>query len=170
MTSASFGQCLSVINGSKSFPFPPDRYNKYLYVDGSFDVNNAFDIDKTVSEPQGLDFDVEMGYRKGAFAYYAYYGGYDKINYENYGVGVDYYLMDSRTFDVSMGVNLGAVDRNDIAHFAYAVRLKPIYDVTDMFAVYARAQWQQRPDRNMLSNNTPGIFEVSLGVQLKFLR
>jgi hypothetical protein len=167
---SSFGQCLSVIRGSSSFPFPPDRYNKYFYLDGSFDINNAFNIDQTEMEPQGIDYDVEAGYRKGFWAYYAYFGEYRKINYVNYGLGIDYYLVESRIFDLAAGANVGAVRTvPDVTHFAYAIRLKPILELTNEVSIYTKVQYQQRPDRALLSDNVPGLVEVYAGVTLKFL-
>lgn len=165
VTTSSFGQCLSVINGSKSFPFQYDKYTTYFYLDGSVDVNNAFDIVKTNTEPQGMDFDVEAGYRKGLAAYYAYYGGYNKIGYQNFGIGADIYLLESVKFDLSTGVNIGGIERttSDLTHFAYAIRLKPIYAISDIVGVYTKVQYQQRPDRDI-----HGIFEVYAGLQFKF--
>lgn len=167
LTTTSFGQCASIINGSKSFGFQHDRYTTYFYLDGSFDVNNAFDIDKTTSEPKGFDFDVEAGYRKGLAAYYAYYGAYNKINYQNFGVGVDIYLLETPKFDLSTGVNVGGITRtsfNDPTHFAYAIRLKPMYDISNVVGIYTKVQYQQRPDNLYVH----GIFEVSAGLQFRF--
>jgi hypothetical protein len=164
-----FGQCLSVINGSKSRPFPPDKYNTYGYLEGTFDVNNAFNVFKSNSEPWGLDFDGEIGYRKGYWVVYGYYGEYRKINYFNFGAGVDYIFLESRIFDIATGINFGAVNaRDEISRFAYAVRIKPALDINDVISIVGRLQYQQRPDRWDKNYKVHGLIEFSAGLQFKF--
>lgn len=164
LSATSFAQCLSVINGSKSFPFPPDRYNTYFYIDGSLDVLNAFDKNDTNNEVRGLDFDVEMGQRKDFLAVYAYYGEFNNMDYKNFGLGLDLYLYESRTLDIAFGPSIGGIHvGGGVTHFAYALRFKPILAMTDAVAVYSKLQFQQRPD--LVDEH--GIFEVAAGIQFK---
>jgi hypothetical protein len=157
LTTISFGQCLSVINGSKSFPFPPDRYNTYTYIDAGFDLGRAFDKDGS------LDYDVELGYRKAFMGVYGFFGEHRAKTYKNYGVGVDFFLYDSRTFDVSIGPQVGAIYRGwGPNHFTYAFRVKPTLALTNEFLLFTRFQYQNRPDLYR-----QGVFETSLGVQFK---
>lgn len=168
----SFSQCLSVLNRSKSHPFPSDRYNSYTYLDGSIDINNAFNVFESNSEPQGLDFDIELGERKGMFGYYVFYGNYSKIEYHNFGAGVDYYVLESRAFDISAGLNLGGIKysgdslnipgRDEATYFAYAVRVRPTLDLTNTLSLTSRVQYQHTPYRDM-----HGIFEVAAGLMFK---
>lgn len=159
LTTVSFGQCLSIINGSKSRPFPPDRYNTYMYLDAGADIAQAF------SESGSLDYDVELGYRKGVFAVYGFYGEHREETYQNFGVGADFFIIEGRTFDVSVGPQVGGVYRGDgINHFAYALRIKPTLALTNEVLLFGRLQYQNRPDLKV-----EGVVEPSLGIQFKIL-
>jgi hypothetical protein len=165
LSAPMFGQCLSVINGSKSRPFPPDRYNTYLYLDGSLDVNNIFGYSSVSNEPQGLDYDLEIGYRKAFVGYYGFLGEYREIKYQNFGFGVDLFIIESRTFDVSFGPNLGGIKRDGGNWLmAYAFRVKPVLALTEEIAIFGKGQYQHRPDRNI-----HGAFELAAGIQFKIL-
>jgi hypothetical protein len=157
LTATSFGQCLSVINGSKSFPFPPDRYNTYTYIDAGVDLGLAF------SENGTLDYDVELGYRKNLIAVYGFFGEHRDNDYQNYGVGLDFFLYESRTIDVSVGPQVGAIYRGyGPNYFAYALRVKPTLALTEEVLLFGRIQYQHRPDLNRYA-----VLEPSLGVQFK---
>ena len=110
--SNGYGQCLSVINNSKSKPFSYYAPHNYYYLAGGFDLNNSMNLDKTDMEPQGFDFDIELGVRKELVSYYGYYGEYNKISYRNYGLGMDYYFLNGYVFDMSVGFNVGGIETN----------------------------------------------------------
>ena len=171
MSSIAYGQCLSTINGSKNGTSDYRYHDKpygHWYVSGAFDVNNAFNFTDSTVEPKGLDFDVEVGVRSRSMAYYGFYGEYDKINYRNYGAGVDYFVFERDDFNVSLGVNAGGIDitrpisRRVITYFAYAGRVKTIYSITSSLGVFVVGQYQQRRDRV----DVEGVFEAMVGMQL----
>jgi len=163
----SFGQCLSVINGRMSSPFDRGNLENHWYFGGQFDINNAFDIVETDTEPQGLDYDVEVGLRKYAFAYYVFYGEYAKIEYTNYGLGIDYFAINTRNIDVAIGVNAGVISKptplttGDVSYFTFAGRLKGLYSLTPYLGLTLTGQYQQRPDRDI-----NGVLEVMAGLQI----
>ena len=168
ITASTFGQCLSVINGRMSSSFNRDRESfQHFYAGVNIDLNNAFQIDETATEPKGLDYDIEIGYRDYDLAYYAFYGSYDKVDYMNYGVGVDYFLINTRSFDLGLGANIGMIKRGTpvtydrVAYFAYAGRAKGLLMLTNYLGVTLTTQYQQRPDRSI-----HGIFEVMAGIQI----
>jgi len=168
ITASSFGQCLSIINGSKSSPFDRSRESyQHFYAGVNFDVNNAFQIDETLTEPKGLDYDIEIGYRDYDLAYYAFYGSYDKVEYTNYGAGVDYFIVNTHSFNFGVGANIAMINRgtpvtyNRANYFAYAGRAKGLLLLTNYLGITLTTQYQQRPDRSI-----HGIFEVMAGVQI----
>lgn len=165
---SSYGQCASIINGSK-----PSLHYKYhdnplghWYVSGSFDVNNGLDLSQTEMEPKGLDFDVELGVRSRSFSYYAFYGEYSKIEYSNYGAGIEYFFIEDSRVDVTIGGNMGVITRDrsylnkPISYLTAAVRSKAIYDISNSIGLFLTGQYQLRPDRNI-----HGIFEPMMGIQ-----
>ena len=178
MSSITYGQCLSVINGSKngsgSYKYHDNPYGHW-YIAGMVDLNNAFDIDETVHEPQGIDYDVEVGVRNRNFAYYIFYGGYKaerggfKVDFNNYGAGVDYFLLERGRAKLAVGANAGLWIKNstalsgtmeDISYFTYAIRVKPVYKINKSIGLFLIGQYQHRPDRTF-----SGIFEVLGGLQ-----
>jgi len=168
ITASSFGQCLSIINGSNSSPSNHNRESyQHFYAGVIFDVNNAFQIDETRTEPKGLDYDIEIGYRDYDLAYYVFYGSYNKVEYTNYGVGADYFVINTRSFDLGLGANIGMIDRatpvtyDRINYLAYAGRAKGLLLLTNYLGITLTTQYQQRPDRSI-----HGIFEVLAGLQI----
>lgn len=164
---SAFAQCPSIINDSKSFSSGRAGSENHWYFGGQFDINNAFDIVETKTEPQGLDFDVEIGIRKYAFAYYVFYGEYAEREYTNYGLGIDYFVMNTRNIDVAIGVNTGVISKpttltmGDVSYFTFAGRLKGLYSFTEYLGLTLTGQYQQRPDRGI-----NGVFEVLAGIQI----
>ena len=166
MSSIAYGQCLSTINGSKNgtsdYKYHDNPYGHW-YVSGAFNVDNAFKYTDT----KGLDFDVEVGVRSRSMAYYGFYGEYDEINYRNYGAGVDYFVFERGNLDISLGVNAGGIDiirpisGRVVTYFAYAGRVKTIYNITNSIGVFAVGQFQQRYDRV----DVEGIVEGMVGIQ-----
>lgn len=168
ISASGFSQCISVINNSKSSPFQQDENNKYFYLDASFDVQKGFNIGQTIYEPQGVDYDLELGTRANAFGYYVFYGEFRKMEYSNYGLGIDYYFMESKTFDVAIGANVGGAKINDVTYLGYALRVKPIIDITNRIAIYGKFQYQQIPGIRTSNNKTVnGVFEPYMGIQFK---
>jgi len=168
ITASSFGQCLSIINGRKSSPSNHSRESyQHFYAGFNFDVNNAFQIDETRTEPRGLDYDIEIGYRDYDLAYYAFYGNYNKVEYTNYGAGVDYFVINTRSFDLGLGANIAMINRGTpvtydrINYLAYAGRAKGLLLLTNYLGLTLTTQYQQRPDRSI-----HGIFEVMAGIQI----
>ena len=168
ITASSFGQCLSIINGRKSSPSNHSRESyQHFYAGFNFDVNNAFQIDETRTEPRGLDYDIEIGYRDYDLAYYAFYGDYNKVEYTNYGAGVDYFVFERGNLDVLLGVNVGGIDITSpisgrrVTYFAYAGRVKTIYNINNSIGIFAVGQYQQRYDRA----DVEGIVEGMIGIQ-----
>jgi len=171
MSGITYGQCLSTINNSKtelaSYKYH-DNPNGHWYVSGAFDVNNAFNFTNSTVEPKGIDFDVELGVRSRKIAYYVFYGEYDEINYRNFGAGVDYFVFERGNLDASLGVNVGGIDITRpisgrvVTYFAYAGRIKTIYNITNSIGVFAVGQFQNRYDREI-----KGIVEGMIGLQLQ---
>ena len=177
ITASSFGQCLSIINGSKSSPFDRSRESyQHFYAGVNLDVSNAFQIDETRTEPRGLDYDIEIGYRDYDLAYYAFYGNYKEKEYTNYGIGVDYFIVNTKSFDLGLGANVGVINKPSsytdsagidrmteypVSYFAYAGRVKGLLMLTNYLGVTLTTQYQQRPDRSI-----HGIFEVMAGIQI----
>jgi len=170
MSSITYGQCTSIINNSKngggSYKYHDNPYGHW-YVSGAFDVNNAFNFTDSTVEPKGLDFDVEVGVRSRSMAYYGFYGEYDEINYRNYGAGVDYFVFERGNLDVLLGVNVGGIDITSpisgrrVTYFAYAGRVKTIYNINNSIGIFAVGQYQQRYDRA----DVEGIVEGMIGIQ-----
>lgn len=153
-----YSQCPSIINASKN-----------MYQDRSVDlyVNPSFDLKKITDE--GVDFDVEAGAKLGALVLYGFYGNHNAVDYTNYGGGIDYQLINGYLVDIYAGVNVGGIDTptnltvNEVSYFAYAVRAKTLYEMTNRVGLTLVGQYQQRPDMP----NTDGIFELSAGIQIK---
>lgn len=179
-TNFGYGQCISIINGSGGGGGFQYRYHDnpvgHWYVSAAIDLNNAFDVNETLYEPQGLDYDIEVGVRSRSFVYYIFYGGYKaerenfKVDFNNYGVGVDYFLVDDDKIKLAIGMNGGAWvknstaptgDKKDVTYLAYAARIKPIYKINKSVGLFLIVQYQQRPDRTI-----DGIFDVMGGLQL----
>lgn len=147
---------------------------EYIYVDFSLDLNNAFDINKTLYEPQGLDYDLEIGIRQGNWNPYAFYGAFEKKNYQNYGVGLDYVFLrgnerfpNQMNFEIGGGINIGGIARQEFNNpretfFGYAIRVKPALQLNDNVSIYTKLQYQERQDRGI-----HGVVEVYGGLLLK---
>ena len=171
ISTTSYSQCLSTINGSKSNKNFSYKYHDnpagHWYISGVADLDSALNIDKTDTEPRGLDYDVELGVRSYSFAYYFYYGEFKKTDYSNYGVGVDYYVAEYDRLDILVGANIGVVNversylPESVSYLAYAPRIKTIFNISNSVGIFAVGQYQLRPDRE-----AHGIFEVSAGIQL----
>jgi len=170
ITSTSYSQCLSTINGSKSNKNFSYKYHDnpagHWYISGEVDINNALDIDRTI-EPRGWDYDIELGVRSYSFAYYFYYGEFKKIDYTNYGFGVDYYLAEYERLDILIGANIGVINversylPESVSYLTYAPRIKTVFSISNSVGIFAVGKYQLRPDRDI-----HGIFEVSAGIQL----
>lgn len=172
LSASSYAQCPSVIERSKSSSFNHNReMYQHFYLGAQIDLNNATDMVETQTEPKGLDFDIEVGYRDYTFAYYGFLGSYGEIGYTNYGAGIDYLFVDTNLVDLWIGANAGMISRessltyDNVNYFAYAGRAKGVLAITNAIGLTITGQYQQRPDRGI-----HGIFEVTAGLQfnLKF--
>jgi len=151
---------------------------KYAYGNISIDANKIFRFNnnpRTEIQNKGIDFDVEIGARDGHVAVFIYYGRFDPIKYQNYGIGLDYfihYLRDSG-IEFSIGGAYGSILRklptgsegeSGWANFlGYSARAKTVYWILDNVAVELKFQYQQRNDIAVA-----GIYEGTVGVILKF--
>lgn len=164
---SALAQCNYVVHGSKD-------HIEYVYVDFSFDVNNALDIDNTLYEPQGLDYDLELGMRQGDLNPYVYFGEYKEVGYQNYGVGIDYIFWQSQNrvpysnkIEIGAGMNFGGITRIEPnlvsdTFFGYALRIKPTIEMNDYVSLFGKLQYQERRDRSF-----NGVYEFYFGMLLK---
>lgn len=146
------------------------------YVDFSIDANKAlgiFDNHRTEIDHRGIDFDLEIGAIEGNWAGYAFYGNFSSAKYQNYGLGVDYYLLQNRNFHIVVGPQLTMILRKYPVgingerkawgtNMAYAGRLVAVLWLTDHWGISIRIQYQRRPDINT------GILEGSIGLRYNF--
>jgi len=91
--------------------------SNYAYLDASFDGNKALgvvDNPRTKVDTRGLDWDLELGAVDDNIGVYVFYGQYYKINYQNYGVGIDYHLLSRpSSLDLSGGIYYSNIIRED---------------------------------------------------------
>lgn len=152
----------------------------YVYTELSFDANTAFgikELERTAKKDRGFDWDLELGARDRHVGVYLFYGRYDRMNYQIYGVGTDYYiqwLSNTKVLffdgvDLTLGLYYSSVMRQDVddnwGAFQSWVspKIKTIAWVGD-FSLSLQAKWQGRPDIGKR------IFEGSLGVGYRFKR
>jgi hypothetical protein len=131
-------------------------------------------IDLSNNATKVLDVDLELGARANKIGVYLYYGRFDKEDYQNYGMGVDYYLTKGDVLDIAVGASFSNVMRKQLFGLNYdrsgwgttigwASRVKAVYYVFPKFGISGRIQYQRRPDLE-----SKGIVEGSIGVMFKF--
>lgn len=122
-----------------------ERLNDYIYFKSTFDPNQAFGIidnPRTNKESYGLDYDIELGARWKSVGVYMFYGSYQEIDYQNFGIGFDVYVnwlsnvkcevnlynpftgrkgtwFKIQGIDLSVGGNIGLIGRK---HYGYKNR------------------------------------------------
>lgn len=157
---AGYSQCLSVINKSKNMYSLRADNSLQVYVGGALDLRKV---------KEGVDFDLELGVKRQALVAYVFYGNYNKVEYTNYGGGIDYQFLEGYVVDAFIGANAGAISvpttltANNVSYFAYALRIKTLSKITERIGITLTGQYQQRPDNPIKD----GIFEVNAGVQIK---
>ncbi len=150
ISSISYGQCVSIINGSKNslggYKYHDNPSGEW-YLSGAFNVDDAFNI-TTNEKEKGLNYDVELGVRYRSLAYYAFYGQYSIKNLTNYGVGLDYFIVERDKFEISLGINTGALelasfnDDDVTTYFAYVGRVKPMFNISNSIGIFLIGQYQ----------------------------
>jgi hypothetical protein len=131
-------------------------------------------IDLSVAPNKILDFDLEVGARANKIGVYLYYGRFDREDYQNYGMGIDYYLTKGDALDIAVGASFSNVMRKQLFGLNYdrsewgtvigwASRVKAVYYVFPKFGISGRLQYQRRPDLEV-----HGIVEGSIGILFKF--
>ncbi len=146
------------------------------YVDFSADGNKLFgviDNPRTEIDHRGLDFDFEIGARSKNIGIFILYGRFEDADYQNYGMGADYYFAKGESFDISVGGAISNVMRKQYfgeernphwgTSIGWAPRVKGTYWVIPKFGLSGRFQYQRRPDIAI-----HGILEGSLGIMFKF--
>lgn len=142
----------------------------YVYANLMMDPNqslNIIDNPRMVEDIRGLDWDAELGVRYKRWGVYGYYGAFQEIDYQNYGVGVDYYVNILPRIETSIGVGHGIVlrqnENNDWGGFlAGHARVQATIWVNKFLGVTLKGQGQTRP---LLSQT--GILEGSIGLTFK---
>lgn len=152
----------------------------YVYISGSFDINMAFGIkenEDTVKKDRGFDWDVELGAREEYIGVYLYYGRFDNFDYQNYGLGVDFYVENFRDvgflifdgIEFTFGAYYTSIGRKQPSgSWGWATawispRVKTILWTGDL-AWELITKYQVRPELP----NKDGVFEVSAGLTYKF--
>lgn len=152
----------------------------YWYLNGSFDVNKAFDLKdnkRTVDDKHGLDFDFEAGARDRHFGVFMFYGRFDEMGWQNYGAGVDYYVDWFRDYNIelSVGIAYGVIileddirtkEKRRHSFNGNTIRGVMTYWITNNIGLTGRFQYLNRGDLP----NKDGILEGSVGITLKFNR
>lgn len=148
-----------------------------VYFDLSADANKLFQVvdnPRTEVDHKGFDFDIEAGVHDRAFGVYLFYGRFEAANYQNYGLGIDYYLIDGQRLDVAAGVGLSRILRKlpqydswaDLSGYAnYYARAVGVFWILENLGVSGRFQYQRRPDIE-----THGILEGAVGIRYRFER
>lgn len=140
------------------------------YVSFSFDANKLFNLkdnSRTEIDWKGLDYDFEVGAIDENIGVYLFYGAFPNAYYDNYGVGVDYYLRPAKRLTISLGNYYSKVMRKGkYKHLGGAVsffnpRFKLGVD-TSWITIELIAKLQSRGDIDKR------IFEGSVGVTKKF--
>ena len=157
-------------------------FDHTLYVDLSVDPNKAFllvDNPRTEVDHRGVDFDLEMGVQTDNFGAYLFYGRFEAADYQNYGIGADYYFLKRQRLDLTAGVGLSRILRRvptgafyertawaDVGGFAsYHIRSVAVWWPLEQWGLSGRLQYQRRGD---IEAN--GIFEGALGIRFKWDR
>lgn len=158
------------------------QFEHEIYVDLSADANKLtglVDNPRTEVDHRGLDFDAEVGVHVRAIGVYLFYGRFEAADYQNYGLGVDGYFIDTERLDVSAGAGISRIlrripwgayyerevwiDQSGYANFH--VRTVGTYWILENLGVSGRLQYQRRPDLEVY-----GIFEGAVGIKYKFNR
>lgn len=146
------------------------------YVDIGADANKLFsaiDNPRTENDYRGLDFDLEVGALEKKVGVYIYYGRFEQANYQNYGLGMDYYLLKNRNLDIAIGSSLSNVLRKQYfginydlsewgGYLGWTARIRGVYWVLPKLGLSGRFQYQRRPDIKI-----HGILEGSLAITYK---
>jgi len=146
-----------------------------VYASFEFDPNKAFSIidnPRTEMDHNGLDFDFEIGARGNKIGMYIFYGRFENANYQNYGVGLDYYLAKGYRYDIGVGANIHNIMRHQTignasnmawaTYLGWSVRSRYTYWILPKIGVSGVIQYTRRPDINV-----GGIVEGRVGVVVK---
>lgn len=157
-------------------------FSHSIYADFSVDPNKLtglIDNPRTEVDHRGLDFDIEAGVEASRFGAYLFYGRFEAADYQNYGVGFDYYIIKGDRLDVASGVGISRIMRRittgadwerevwaDVGGYAsYHARIISNLWIFKNLGLSARFQYQRRGDIE-----TGGILEGAVGVKYKFNR
>jgi hypothetical protein len=152
--------------------------NSYVNIDVSLDPNKAFQIidnPRTINDHKGLDFDVELGANEGKTYVYLFYGRFNRMDYQNYGFGVDQFLLITDNFEWKAGAGISVIMRKQLfgqqleregwgAALGYHFRTVGDLKINKHVSLTARLQYQRRPDINI------GIVEGAVGIAFRFYR
>lgn len=146
----------------------PDKPD-YVYLSPSFDANKAFGIKdnpRTETDHRGLDFDLEAGIRDNHVGVFIYYGQFAAMDYKNYGLGVDYYVVPTNKLHLSLGAYYSVIIRNGNESATSYISPRAITTVWlgNTIGLLAKLQYQGRPDLDKR------IFEGAIGIIIKFDR
>lgn len=140
------------------------------YFDAGFDVNKAV----RSNDVQGFDFDVEVGSVSEQVGAYLTYGRFDAQDYQNIGVGVDFYPVQNKTIDFSFGLastlilrkyyHTGVLSNNSYhqGYLGWAARINGVFWATNNIGLSTQVQFQNRPDLSVY-----GIPEFKLGIRFR---
>ncbi len=138
------------------------------YTSINIDANNLLNIkENNRTQTNGLDFDIELGVIDENIGAYIFYGAFINANYQNYGFGVDAYLISLDRFKMSLGNQYHVVIRTkEQKHLGttdsyFNPRGKVSYDLS-FLTIDLIAKLTKRNDIDKR------IFEGSIGVTKKF--
>lgn len=145
---------------------------QYAFANANFDPNKAFhfmDNPRTETDHTGLDFNLETGIEAGNVKVFIYYGRFQTMGYQEYGMGADYIFHLYDNLDLTTGLAYGSILR--MAEYyeeptwmnmlAWNARTKLIYWLGN-FGINGSLQFQQRPDIESY-----GIIEGSMGIMFR---
>ena len=148
--------------------------NAHFYVDMGIDPNKVFGImdnPRTEEDHMGFDFDVELGMIAEPVGAFVFYGRFQAAEYQNFGAGLNYYLLRTGYYDIALGSAASVILKKQTASqslksrhwnsfFSWDVRLTGIVWVFPEVGLSAKLQYQRRPDIEIA-----GIIEGKVGIR-----
>ena len=159
--------------------FGTTTMSSQVYIDGTVDPNVMFGIidnPRMENDPTGVDWDLEVGAYAGRFSAFIYYGRFEEIKYQNYGMGSDFHIYSDHNFQWSVGGSVGMLSRRYLSgadwdrHVWFSwmqwnARTTGTLWWTDNIGLSVHVQYQQRGDLKI-----HGIIEGRVGIKYKFVK
>lgn len=149
------------------------KYNKrdtpkFAFVSIGFDVRNAFTGSKPTNSKPALDGQIKLGAAYKSAEVAMFYENFDRIEFQAYGVNVNYVTEVAKNFDVVAGIEAGSIIRyKDFNFLMVGVNGELRYDF-GKFMIGSQGNYRLRNDVDSKNKEDKKVFSWFLNLTYKF--